>query len=236
MTLSSEFERSVRDAVERVLAGGRLEDARFEAKSEASNLDRLAVRLAGHANASGGRPIIWIFGLDEGGKKIRPIHNIELADLGPQLAKRFDEKEAPRFLRDHWFEFGEHGSVFAVEFDTSNPPYVVRATPGGSDWSVGVPWRTGTRVGGARRSDLQRMLLRAVEVPSVRGLGMSFSITAEDNVSLSGRLLCSSWCAAGLHSVRRLSGLTSNSHPHELHRPYMGRVGRFRPERHSRNL
>ena len=95
MPLTSEFERSVRDAVERVLAGGRLEDARFEAKSEASDLDRLAIRLAGHANASGGQPIVWIFGLDEDGKTIRPVHDIELADLGLQLAKRFDEREAP---------------------------------------------------------------------------------------------------------------------------------------------
>lgn len=76
-----------------------------------------------------------------------------------------------------------------MEFDTSYPPYVVSRRPGGGAWSIVVPWREGTQVRAIRRSELQRLLLRSIEVPSVRPLRVSFVVGSEDKVRIDGRLL-----------------------------------------------
>jgi len=187
----AEFERLTRDAVERVLAGGRLEDSRFEAKASVPEIGKLAERLAGHANSAQGRPITWIFGLDEDASEIRQDLTLDLADLTQRLQGKFDEAEGPRVSQGEWFSFGERGAVLAVEFDTSHPPYVVRQQPGGGDWSVVVPWREATRVRGIRRSELQRLLLRQVYTPSVRPLDVILNILGDDQVTIGGRLLFS---------------------------------------------
>lgn len=193
MPINATFERSVRDAVERVLEGGRLEDSQFEAKArvDVSNdqfVDRLSERLGGHANAAGGQPIVWILGLDEDAHAITRDISIDQADLVQRLQRRFDEGEAPRAVEGHWFTFEQRGAVLAIQFDTSHPPYIVRRRNGGN-WTYVVPWREGTRVRAARRSELQRVLLRAVQTPSVRPLSISLKIGKNDYTDLKGRLL-----------------------------------------------
>lgn len=190
MTLSATFERRVRDAIQRVLAGGRLEDALFEAKAKVPEIEKLALRLAGHANAARGQPITWVFGLDEDAHRINPDLDLDLADLLQRLQSRFDEGECPRpTANHHWFTF-DQGAILAVEFDTTYPPYVIRKASGG-DWSIVVPWRDATRVRAARRADLQRVLLGQVELPTIRPLTLRVALSASDNIDVSGRLLFS---------------------------------------------
>jgi hypothetical protein len=183
-----QFESLVRDTVERVLEGGQLEDSRFEAKAKLPRqLLRTAERLAGHANASRGQPIIWLIGLDEDACSFGPEPKVDLAELLPQLGKLFDGREIPRLLRDHRFYFDEK-SVLALEFDTSYPPYVVNRQTG-NEWTFAIPWRYGTRVMAARRDQIRELLTRQLSGPDVRPLDLSFEVQPSDWITISGRLL-----------------------------------------------
>lgn len=193
-----EFEAFVREAVARVLEGGRLEDSRFEAKRDITDITRMAERLAGHANAARGSSIIWLIGLDEDSAQIKRSLNLDLADLIPRVERKFDEREAPRVVRDHRFTFGNRGTVLAIEFDTSFPPYVVRRDTT-DDWEFAVPWRSGTRTRSARRHELRRLLIQQSQVPAVRPLQINVVAQHNDHLVVQGRLLFS--LAAGTPPV-----------------------------------
>lgn len=129
--------------------------------------ERLARRLAGHANAARGDWILWIFGVDEKSGFVG-VPSFDWADLWPNVQSHFDAN-APRPVIVSIES--ECGSVVAVAFETTLPPYVIR-NPAFGQSAAGpcereVPWREGTRVRSAKHSDLLLLLTSRSSVPEV---------------------------------------------------------------------
>jgi len=152
-----EIEVKARRVIDRVLRGEMVEDALVECKREWTV--HCARQLAGHANAARGAPILWLIGLDE------KTHEIAGADLGDfeqawsetrgMFSERFPEPAEVRVDTDV-------GSVVAVQFDTSEAPYLYKVP--GSD-RLEVPWRASTRTRSARRGELLEILVPARQRP-----------------------------------------------------------------------
>lgn len=186
-----EFELMVVKAVQRVLGGGQLEDDVFEAKRQMPEIDKLAERIGGHANSAHRQPIVWIIGLNEKTHDLHPIGNVEPAHLEQQLASRFDG-EAPRlkYCRRIDVPHQRGGQVLALAFETSWPPYVLNRRVGG-DWGLVIPFRQGTRVRSARRSEILELLYERTLAPRTRLLSGELSITKAGGhqARLNGRAL-----------------------------------------------
>ncbi len=161
-----ELELRVLELIEAAAQGRPTEDALVELKSAwPSDLHKMARRLAGHANAAGGSPILWLIGVDEKTGATLGAERKDAAEWYPQLEKQFDG-EAPRL-----FDMAVHSNdktVVALSFETSRAPYVVKtsaAKAGETHITHEVPWREGTRVRTARREDLLRILVPAARTP-----------------------------------------------------------------------
>lgn len=143
-----ELETKVLGIVDSVMHRQPVEDCLVELKAEWIEPHKAARRIAGHANAAHGQPIIWIVGVDEEEGKVVGASKKELADWYPQVSAQFDEV-APDLLHDLSVPI-ESQTIVALLFDTSRAPYVVKV-PNGQNVHREVPWRTGTRVSSARR-------------------------------------------------------------------------------------
>ncbi len=75
--------------IDRIRLGQPIEDSRVEIKSEWPEYRKAARLIAGHANASGGEPILWLIGVDQQ-RGIRGADNLELANWYPQVVSQFD--------------------------------------------------------------------------------------------------------------------------------------------------
>jgi hypothetical protein len=152
----------VLDVVDRVVAGKALEDDRVELKAQWPSEHRKAARrIAGHGNQAGGDTILWVIGVDEGARAVVDAGVVEMSEWWPQVERCFDEL---------WPEVQyvsvpvAGGVVHALFFDTSRAPYMVTTDGrGGADREV--PWREGTRVRTARRSEVLRSLVEEAKVP-----------------------------------------------------------------------
>jgi hypothetical protein len=144
--------------------GTSAEDARVELKKcMPESVGRVARRIAGHANAAQGEPILWILGADEKEKTLQPTPiAADSANFWPQVWARF-EGPHPDVL-ELQFEFADVPLV-ALGFTCDRVPYVVTTGIDGPRYEV--PWRQGTRIDSASRSQLLRMLLPAVQRPAV---------------------------------------------------------------------
>lgn len=159
------LEARVLRIVERVQAGRPVEDATVELKTRwPVDASKAARRIAGHANAARGVPILWLIGIDEKGRTIVGAYHRELADWYPRVVSEFDDL-APELLDDLIIPVEGGKDVVALQFETARAPYVVKNR---SDGPVEreVPWRQGTRVRSAKRSDLLRMLSPRSELPT----------------------------------------------------------------------
>ena len=153
--------------VAQLRSGTNLEDSRVELKSGPIPPDRLARRLAGHANAASGGTILWLLGVDETGQ-VDSSSSTDLATWWPQVAKHFD---GPLPIPIEAVLYLEGETALAIAFSTAEAPYLVRnpvfGQPGGGPVSLEVPWRELTAVRTATHSDLVRLLvpkLQAIEV------------------------------------------------------------------------
>jgi hypothetical protein len=178
---STQIENWVLSIIDRVSNGQNVEDSRVELKAEwPTDMNKVARRIAGHANASRGEPVLWIIGLHEE-KGVVPVQPVELADWMMRLRKEFDAI-VPEF-KDVVVPHNEQ-QVTALLFDTTRAPYVVRNTKfnsdGGGPVQFEVPWRDGTRVRSARREDLIRLLVPLHDLPSVEVLSASVKARTED--------------------------------------------------------
>lgn len=172
-----EFENHVRRAIERVTANQRIEDAAIEAKSKYLAPEKVARRLAGHANAAGGNEVIWIIGLDEDAGEVFGLpENFDKANWLSSVRSQFEANMMPDLLCDLNIPV-EDKTVSAYLFDTSNAPYVVRNADHGTRPGVPVefevPWRVGTSTRTATHANLIRMLVPKLRVPEVELLGAS---------------------------------------------------------------
>jgi len=156
-----------------VCAGTRVEDGLVELKADWPNPQSAARRLAAHANAAGGEEVLWVVGLDED-SGLCELSATELADWWAQVRSCFDEV-APA-LTDLVIQTGE-GPLNALFFDTSLSPFVIKnaayGKSGGGPVEREVPWRDGTAVRTARRSDLVRLLAPIQTLPEVEVLNAS---------------------------------------------------------------
>jgi hypothetical protein len=137
------------------------EDSRVELKSNWPDPTKAARRLAGHANASRGETILWLIGADEKQGLVSGVNGQDLANWFPQVKACF-ESEVPG-LQDLNVTY-KGTTVAALCFDTSRFPFVVKNSKGG-EIQFEVPWRDGTAIRSACRSDLVIMLSPLVKLP-----------------------------------------------------------------------
>jgi len=110
-----QLEAWVLSVVDRVLRKEPIEDSRVELKSDWIPPQKAARRLAGHANASAGAPVLWIIGLHEVDGLV-PFNAQDPAKWIAQLNAEFDGV-APDLL--HSISVPSGGtSVYALLFDT----------------------------------------------------------------------------------------------------------------------
>jgi hypothetical protein len=76
--------------IDRVRADQPIEDSRVELKSEWIEAVKAARRIAGHANAARGEPILWLIGVDEE-KGVVGAKQEELANWYSAVQNQFDE-------------------------------------------------------------------------------------------------------------------------------------------------
>jgi len=157
--------------IERVEAGQPIEDSRVELKSEWIPAERAARRIAGHANAARGAPILWLIGVDEEGGVVGARRE-DLADWYPQVQSQFDGL-APELV-DHDIPLGDK-TIVALLFETERAPFVVKnpcfGKEGGGAVALEVPWREATSTRSARRADLLRLLSPLQAVPDFEVIG-----------------------------------------------------------------
>jgi hypothetical protein len=162
--LSQQIEGRVLNLVDRVVQGARVEDFRVECKADWPPTARAARRIAGHANAARGEPILWIIGLDEDGHRVTGASDVELADWWPQVTACFDEGIKPG-LTPLVVPVGPEHSVVVLYMTTERAPYVVNRQEEQGPFEREVPWRDGNRTRSAHRHELLRVLVPAVTPP-----------------------------------------------------------------------
>lgn len=166
-----------------------VEDARVEIKSKWPEANVAARRIAGHANASHGEPILWIIGVDDTKRAVVGADKNDLADWYPQVQAEFSEL-APT-LTDLNIPY-EGKTIVALLFDTERAPFVVKnqafGQKGNGPVSHEVPWREGTKVRTATRTDLIRMLTPLEGLPDVQLLEMFLLANKRSDMHLSWRL------------------------------------------------
>jgi hypothetical protein len=148
--------------VDRVKSGAAVEDSRVELKRDWPDPDRAARRIAGHANAVRGEPILWLIGVDEKHGVLGADPN-NLANWFPAVSSCFDG--AAPSLQEVAFVY-DGKEVMALLFDTSRIPFVVK-NPKGGEISREVPWREGTAIRTASREELLRLFTPLRRKPKI---------------------------------------------------------------------
>jgi hypothetical protein len=150
----------VHSVLDALVSGRPVEDSLVELKSIwPTDFASAARRVAGHANSAGGEPIMWIVGADEKARKILGASSIDTATWYAQLKAQFADEWAPAL---QIFNIPRDGTVVtAVIFDTDGVPFVVKAPQGRTE----IPWRDGTGVRSARRSEMFALLAEQAHLP-----------------------------------------------------------------------
>ncbi len=158
---------------DQVKQGKSPEDARVELKASWPEAAKAARRMAAHANAARGEPVLWIIGIDEK-KGVVPLASSDMATWGAQVRAQFDGV-APTIT--DLVVPTEDGPVTALLVETDRAPFVVRnpdyGAAGGGAIQFEVPWRSGTAVRSATRAELIRMLTPNRKLPEAEVLGAS---------------------------------------------------------------
>jgi hypothetical protein len=144
------------------------EDSRAECKMSWIPPKKAARRLAAHANAAGGEPILWLVGLERN-QGIVGASQSELSNWWSSVQSEFNEVSPT--LTDLLIPVGAK-TVVALLIDTDRAPFVVKA----QDGYLEVPWREGTKTNSARRSDLVRLLAPTIKLPHFEVMGGSVEL------------------------------------------------------------
>jgi hypothetical protein len=156
----SELEFWALEVIERVNKRQPVEDDRVELKAQWVDPARAARRIAGHANAAHGEPILWLIGVDET-RGVLGAKDEELSTWFSQVSCQFDG--TPPAL-SHANIPTTNGTVVALLFETDRAPFVVKR-PAGAQVDLEVPWREATSIRSARRADLLRLLVPVQRLP-----------------------------------------------------------------------
>lgn len=165
------LEARVLGIVESVVAGADVEDDRIELKADwPSDARKTARQIAGHANAAGGEPVVWIIGLDEASHRVSRVTPTEVQSWWGQVERCFAEL-APEI---ETLRVPTPGglSVMALRFETSRAPYLV-TTDGRGAVDREVPWRAGNATRSARRSEILRAVVGEAQVPRLEPINAS---------------------------------------------------------------
>lgn len=177
---SHEIENWALSIVDRVEAGQPVEDSRVELKATWLEAAKAARRIAGHANAARGEPILWLIGVDEKNGVVAVEHQ-EFANWWAEVKACFDGL-APD-VTDLNVLAGGH-TIVALLFQTDRAPFVVKnpayGNRGGGAVSLEVPWREGTSVRSATRADLLRLLSPLQALPTFEMLSGSLVAKLEE--------------------------------------------------------
>ena len=178
-----EIENWALGVMARVEANQPNEDARVELKARwPEDLARAARQLAGHANAVGGGPILWLIGVDQKKGIIIGANHEEIADWYARLQTYFDGL-APQ-VTDINVPV-RNGSVVALLFDTDRVPFVVKnpafGVEKGDSIQREVPWREGASTRSATRADLLRLLVPGQKIPDYEVMGGRLMVNFKDN-------------------------------------------------------
>jgi hypothetical protein len=148
------------------------EDSRVELKAEWPDPIKAARRIAGHANASSGGPILWLIGVNEQ----RGVVGAAVEELSTWFARvKAQFEELAPVLMDVNVPVGDL-TVVALLFETDRVPYVVKNSAGGPV-QFEVPWREATSIRSARRSDLIRVLSPLRALPEIEVLRAELEAT-----------------------------------------------------------
>jgi hypothetical protein len=163
----SELEAWVLRVIDQVALGQPNEDARVELKRDWPEPKKAARRIAGHANAAGGDPILWIIGVDQTAGVVG-LTDLDVASWFSQVKVEFNELAPDLLLNLNVPAKGK--TVVALLFETDRAPFVVKnpafGSVSGNPVELEVPWREGTGVRSATRSDLLRLLTPLEMLPS----------------------------------------------------------------------
>jgi hypothetical protein len=173
---SLEIEAWVLRIVDQLAARQHVEDSLVELKSKWPEPVAAARRIAAHANAARGAPILWVVGLDED-NGVCGADPTELANWFATVRSQFnDAYPDPQDLN---VRTGNH-TLVALLFDTQRAPFVVKnpafGSPGGGSVEFEVPWREGRRTRTAKREDLIRLLAPFVLLPEIEFLDLTVSV------------------------------------------------------------
>lgn len=151
------------------------EDFLVELKREWIEPEKAARRIAGHGNSARGENILWLIGVDEEKGVIGASDN-DLASWYPAVESCFNEI-APRMISLNIPIDGT--TVVALLFETDRAPYVIKNSAygktGGGSTEFEVPWREGTGLRTARRSDLIRLIAPLELLPEIEILDISLT-------------------------------------------------------------
>jgi hypothetical protein len=241
---SADIEEWALRVLARLEGGGAIEDARVELKGGWIDPSKAARRLAGHANAALGEPVLWIVGVSEFGKPIKHEQMDQAqwcAQVHSHLLPPFPEI---RSVTTIWQE----RPVVALFIDTSRAPYVYRnpvyGSADGGPVEFEVPWRSMTAVRSARHEDLVRMLVPRSKAPFLEVLKVHLHILGPPNPA-QGKYAPPSagdknrWhLDATLYFVPREGRpvvLAGHKHSIVLHDPVLGEIP-FRALRHGKQF
>lgn len=149
-----EIENWALSVIDRVKSGQPVEDTRVELKSKWPDPQKAARRIAGHANAARGAPILWLIGVDEKSREVPGADMTEFTDWFNSVRACYDE------LPPQPVEVNvpvDSVTVVAIFFETTRAPFVVKNPVGGAIQRE-VPWRETTEIKSATRSQLLRLL------------------------------------------------------------------------------
>ena len=168
--------------IERVETGQPDEDFKVELKSEWPEPQKAARRLAAHANASRGEPILWLIGVDQKARTVTGVSHMEVSTWYEQVRAEFDERTAPA-MKDLNISYNGK-TVVALLFDTERLPFVVKTAEG----RLEVPWREGTLTRSAKRSELLKLLVPLQFLPQFEVLAGEVNIDKNNQGELSWRV------------------------------------------------
>lgn len=204
-----ELQARVKPIINAVMQGRPVEDTRVEVKSVWIDALKAARRLAGHANAARGEPIIWILGIDEKARKVTGVDALEMDNWIKTLEKQFDG-DAPTLVT-HTNIHLQNKTVVILYFETHHAaPFVVKNSKGETP-HFEVPWRTGTGIRPAKRAELLQILLPISRIPRVEMLSAELNLTVQQDgygtsYQNSSKRLFSWTVTADLYLTPRTSG------------------------------
>lgn len=160
---AAELESWVLQIAQRVADGKPVEDQRVELKGATwPEPAKAARRIAAHANSARADFVLWIVGIDER-TGVAGANDMELSTWWPQVQSQFDQLP-PDLLLHLNVPIGDK-VVVALLIDAERRPYVVKNPKAGEAIDREVPWREGTLVRTARRSELMNILAPFVRIP-----------------------------------------------------------------------